>query len=107
MPRRPTRPPPLLAEFDDEEREAVLSANRKQLIAYNSKDVLKQVDEIVERFVQATEDTLRIQVQFIAAVVARWSLPKGLNMAPIRAPFPMRWLKSGWSVDSVPEYTRT
>lgn len=50
----------------------VLSANRKELIAYNSPEVLKQVDEIVERFVNATEDTLRIQVQFIAAVDPRW-----------------------------------
>jgi hypothetical protein len=50
----------------------VLSANRKELIAYNSPEVLKQVDEIVERFVQSTADTLKIQVQFIAAVDPRW-----------------------------------
>jgi hypothetical protein len=38
MPRRPTRPPPLLAEFDDEEREAVLAANRAFYRAFNEHD---------------------------------------------------------------------
>ena len=38
MPRRPTRPPPLLAEFDDEEREAVLSANRAFYRAFTERD---------------------------------------------------------------------
>ncbi len=51
---------------------AVLSADRKWLTAYNSPEVLQQVDEIVSRFVEATADTLRIQVQFIAAVDPRW-----------------------------------
>ena len=50
----------------------VLSATRKELIAYNSAEVLKQVEEIWERFVNAESDTLRIQVQFIAAVNPRW-----------------------------------
>ncbi len=50
----------------------VLSADRTRLTAYNSPDVLKQVDEIVSRFVEATHDTLKIQVQFIAAVNPRW-----------------------------------
>jgi hypothetical protein len=50
----------------------VLSANRRLLTAYNSPDVIKQVDEIVARFVEATADTLKIQVQFIAAVDPRW-----------------------------------
>ena len=54
------------------EQAAVLCANRKQLMAYNSPELIKQVDEIVERFTDATEDTLRIQVQFIAAVNPRW-----------------------------------
>ena len=51
---------------------AVLSANRQRLIAYNTPEVIKQVDEIVERFVDATDDTLKVQVQFIAAVDPRW-----------------------------------
>ena len=38
MPRRPTRPPPLLAEFDDEEREAVLAANRAFYRAFAEHD---------------------------------------------------------------------
>jgi hypothetical protein len=51
---------------------AVLSANRTELRAYNSPEVLKQVDELVERFTNAVEDTLSIHVQFIAAVDTRW-----------------------------------
>ena len=35
-------------------------------------EILKQVDEIVERFTNATEDVLSIHVQFIAAVDTRW-----------------------------------
>jgi hypothetical protein len=50
----------------------VLWANRTALTAYNSPTVIKQVDEIVARFVEATADTLKIQVQFIAAVDPRW-----------------------------------
>jgi hypothetical protein len=50
----------------------VLSANRERLIAYNSQEVIKQVDEIVERFLQPVDDTLQVQVQFIAAVDPRW-----------------------------------
>jgi SnoaL-like protein len=38
MPRRP-RLPPLLAEFDDEEREAVLAANRAFYRAFAERDV--------------------------------------------------------------------
>src|SRR5947207_6037290 len=38
MPRRPTRPPPLVADFDDEERDAVLAANRAFYRAFNDRD---------------------------------------------------------------------
>ena len=38
MPRRPPRLRPLLAEFDDEEREAVLAANRAFYRAFNDRD---------------------------------------------------------------------
>ena len=51
---------------------AVLAANRTELRAYNSPEVLKQVDEVVERFTNATEDVLSVHVQFIAAVDTRW-----------------------------------
>ena len=51
---------------------AVLSASRTELRAYNAPEILKQVDEVVERFTNATEDVLSIHVQFIAAVDTRW-----------------------------------
>jgi len=38
MPRRPPRLPPLLAEFDEEEREAVLATNRSFYRAFNERD---------------------------------------------------------------------
>jgi len=38
MPRRPTRLPPLLADFDDAERDAVLAANRAFYRAFNDRD---------------------------------------------------------------------
>jgi ketosteroid isomerase-like protein len=38
MPRRPPRLPPLLAEFDDEERDAVLALNRSFYRAFNDRD---------------------------------------------------------------------
>jgi hypothetical protein len=54
------------------EKIAVLSANRTELRAYNSPEVLKQVDEVVERFTNAVDDVLSIHVQFVAAVDTRW-----------------------------------
>jgi hypothetical protein len=54
------------------ERASVLFANRTMLRAYNRTEVLKQVDEVVERFVKATDDTLSVHVQYIAAVDTRW-----------------------------------
>ena len=54
------------------DRAAILSANRSQLLAYNSPEILKQVSEIVERFTNAVEDTLSVQFQFVAAVDTRW-----------------------------------
>ncbi len=54
------------------EKVAVLSASRSELRAYNSPEILKQVDDIVERFTNAAEDVLSIHVQFVAAVDTRW-----------------------------------
>jgi len=54
------------------EKIAVLSANRTELRAYNSPEILKEVDEVVDRFTNAVEDTLSVHVQFIAAVDTRW-----------------------------------
>lgn len=45
MPRRPPRPPPLMAEFDDDEREAVLAANRAFYRAFAERDV-EAMDQI-------------------------------------------------------------
>lgn len=39
MPRRPPRLPPLLAEFDDDERDAVLAANRAFYRAFADRDL--------------------------------------------------------------------
>jgi hypothetical protein len=60
-----------LAEWHGD-KVAVLSASRNELRAYNSPDVLKQVDDVVERFTNAVEDILSVHVQFIAAVDTRW-----------------------------------
>jgi len=54
------------------EKTAVLCASKTELRAYNSPEILKQVEEVVERFTGATEDVLSIHVQFIAAVDTRW-----------------------------------
>ncbi len=54
------------------DRVTVLSADHKYLTAYNTPEIIRQVEQISERFVNATTDTLRIQVQFIAAVDPRW-----------------------------------
>ncbi len=53
---------------------AMLYANRKELVAYNSPEVIKQINEIVERFTNPADgiDTLKVQVQYIAAVDPRW-----------------------------------
>ena len=62
---------PALAEWHGD-KIAVLSASRTELRAYNSPEVLKQVDEVVERFTNAVEDVLSVHVQFVAAVDTRW-----------------------------------
>ena len=45
MPRRPPRLPPFLAEFDDDERDAVLAANRAFYRAFNDRDA-QAMDQI-------------------------------------------------------------
>jgi hypothetical protein len=54
------------------EKTAVLNASKTELWAYNSPEILDQVDEVVERFTGAKEDVLSLHVQFIAAVDTRW-----------------------------------
>ena len=47
---------------------AVLSASRTQIRAYQNAKVLEQVGEVVERFIDATNDLLSVRVRFVAAV---------------------------------------
>ena len=54
------------------EKIAVLAANRAKLRAYNSPNVLDQVQDVVERFTDAYADTLRVRVRFIAADRPAW-----------------------------------
>jgi hypothetical protein len=51
---------------------AVLCASRTQLRAYHNATVLKQVDEMLERFLDATSDFLAVHVQVVKAVDPRW-----------------------------------
>ena len=54
------------------DRPAAIWATRNELCAYNSPEILKQVNDIVERFVNAVEDMLSVNVQIVAAVDPRW-----------------------------------
>jgi hypothetical protein len=62
---------------------AVLSASRNQLRVYNSPEIIKQVTDIVERFVNARDDILSIHVQFIAAVDTRWRYAVFSRLTPV------------------------
>ena len=65
------------------EKVAVLSASRTQLRVYNSPEIIKQVNDVVERFTHATEDILSIHVQFIAAVDTRWRYSVFSRLTPV------------------------
>jgi hypothetical protein len=54
------------------DRLAALWADRSRLCAYNSPEILKQVDDIVQRFTNAVEDLLSVRVRIVAAVDPRW-----------------------------------
>lgn len=54
------------------DKPAALYATKTQLRAYNTPAVLRQVDEIVERFTKAEADELMIRVRFVAAADPRW-----------------------------------
>ena len=62
---------------------AALSASPTLLRAYNSPAVLKQVDEIVERFTNSVADVLSVHVQFIAAVDTRWRYSVLSRLTPV------------------------
>lgn len=54
------------------EKIAVLSAGRAQLRAYHNPTVLKQVEQMVERFIDAETHVLTVRVRFMAAQDPRW-----------------------------------
>jgi hypothetical protein len=54
------------------EKIAVLSAGRAQLRAYHNPKVLKQVEEMVERFTDAQANVLSVRVRFVSAQDPRW-----------------------------------
>lgn len=62
---------------------AVLSASRTQIRAYNNANVLNKVDEVVERFTNATNDILSIRVRFVAAVDTRWRYAVYSRLTPV------------------------
>lgn len=62
---------------------AALTASRDELRAYNSPEILGQVEEIVERFTGATADVLSVRVQFIAAVDTRWRYSVFSRLTPV------------------------
>ncbi len=54
------------------DRLAALWADRSKLYAYNSPEILKQVNDIVQRFTASVEDILSVNVRIVAAVDPRW-----------------------------------
>jgi len=63
---------------------AVLSAGRSQLRAYHTPKVLRQVQDIVERFTdQQVPDILRLRVRFIAAADTRWRYLVATRLNPV------------------------
>jgi hypothetical protein len=62
---------------------AVLCASRAQLRAYHTPKILKQVTEMVDRFVKATADVLSVRVRFVAAVDTRWRYAVHSRLTPM------------------------
>lgn len=54
------------------DKTAVLTASKTELRAYNSPEVLDQVESVVERFTDSMEDVLSLHIQIVAAVDTRW-----------------------------------
>jgi hypothetical protein len=66
------------------DRIAVLGASRAQLRAYHSPKVLKQVEEVVERFTNAQPaDVIKLRVRFVAASDTRWRYAVMSRLIPI------------------------
>lgn len=66
-------------------RVAALSVDRARLLAYHEPRRLKQVEEVVERFVSAVANILSIRVRFIAADDTRWRYAVATRLTPIAA----------------------
>jgi len=62
---------------------AALTASQTELRAYNSPEILGQVEEVVERFTGAVSDVLSVRVQFIAAVDTRWRYSVFSRLTPV------------------------
>ena len=62
---------------------AVLVANRAKLRAYHSPKVLDQVGEVVERFLDAYADVLKVRVRFVAADNPRWRYSNYSRLTPL------------------------
>lgn len=62
---------------------AVLCASKTQLRAYNSPEILKQVEDVVERFVDATEDILAVRVRFFVTADTRWRHTVFSQLTPV------------------------
>jgi hypothetical protein len=66
------------------DRIAVLAAGRAQIRAYHTPKVLRQVEEIVERFIDAQpSDYLKIRVRIVAAANPGWRYYVGSRLTPI------------------------
>lgn len=62
----------------------VLSASRTQIRAYHTPKILKQVQDIIERFTnQQVPDILKLRVRFIAAADTRWRYLVATRLNPI------------------------
>ncbi len=62
---------------------AVLCASRTSIRAYNSPKVLKDVAEVVDRFVDSTADVLTVRVRFLSAPDSRWRYTTNRLLTPV------------------------
>jgi hypothetical protein len=65
------------------EKIAVLSASRTQIRAYHDEATLDMVDQVVERFLNATHDILSVRVRVVAAVDTRWRYAVYSRLTPV------------------------
>jgi hypothetical protein len=65
------------------EKLAVLSASRTQIRVYHDEATLDMVDQVVERFLNATHDILSVRVRVVAAVDTRWRYAVYSRLTPV------------------------